>query len=110
MTLACTLYVSMIVVFPTVLPCMAFLYVKVYMGGELGERPKQGLVTQTLSKIVMSFAKQVRCRRLDEGEDKINAVATNQQYAKEQANRQATHPPPIRPIFLAAKSSKHAIV
>ena len=29
------------------------------MGGELGERPKQGLVTQTVSKIVMSFAKQV---------------------------------------------------
>lgn len=29
------------------------------MGGELAERPKQGLVTQTVSKIVMSFAKQV---------------------------------------------------
>lgn len=29
------------------------------MGGELDERPKQGLVTQTVSKIVMSFAKQV---------------------------------------------------
>ncbi|CAN0461692.1 unnamed protein product, partial [Ectocarpus sp. 8 AP-2014] len=32
---------------------------EVYMGGELDERPKQGLVTQTVSKIVMSFAKQV---------------------------------------------------
>eukprot|EP00752_Nemacystus_decipiens_P007824 g6989.t1 len=32
---------------------------EVYMGGELGERPKQGLVTQTVSKIVMSFAKQM---------------------------------------------------
>ncbi|CAM9517348.1 unnamed protein product, partial [Hapterophycus canaliculatus] len=32
---------------------------EVYMGGELEERPKQGLVTQTLSKIVMSFAKQM---------------------------------------------------
>ncbi|CAN0079411.1 unnamed protein product [Pylaiella littoralis] len=31
----------------------------VYMGGELGQRPKQGLVTQTVSKIVMSFAKQM---------------------------------------------------
>lgn len=30
------------------------------MGGELGERPKQGLVTQTVSKIVMSFAQKVR--------------------------------------------------
>lgn len=34
------------------------------MGGELGERPKQGLVTQTVSKIVMSFAKQVRAVRV----------------------------------------------
>lgn len=32
------------------------------MGGELDERPKQGLVTQTVSKIVMGFAKQV-CER-----------------------------------------------
>ncbi|CAM9874990.1 unnamed protein product [Ascophyllum nodosum] len=32
---------------------------EVYMGGELEERPKQGLVTQTVSKIVMSFAKQM---------------------------------------------------
>lgn len=30
------------------------------MGGELGERPKQGLVTQTVSKIVMTFAQKVR--------------------------------------------------
>lgn len=37
------------------------LRAQVYMGGELGERPKQGLVTQTVSKIVMSFAKQVGC-------------------------------------------------
>lgn len=29
------------------------------MGGELEERPKQGLVTQTVSKIVMSFASKV---------------------------------------------------
>ena len=34
------------------------------MGGELGERPKQGLVTQTVSKIVMSFAQKVRQHHL----------------------------------------------
>lgn len=33
---------------------------QVYMGAELDERPKQGLVTQTVSKVVMTFAKQVR--------------------------------------------------
>lgn len=36
------------------------MFWQVYMGAELDERPKQGLVTQTVSKIVMSFAKQVR--------------------------------------------------
>lgn len=33
---------------------------QVYMGGELDEKPKHGLVTQTLAKIVMSVVKQVR--------------------------------------------------
>ena len=41
------------------LSCGHFPPAQVYMGGELDERPKQGLVTQTVSKIVMGFAKQV---------------------------------------------------
>lgn len=43
-----------------VLPSRRIGLYQVYMGAELEERPKQGLVTQTVSKIVMSFAKQAR--------------------------------------------------
>lgn len=39
----------------------------------MGERPKQGLVTQTVSKIVMSFAKQVSAARVLCG--KVEVVA-----------------------------------
>lgn len=33
---------------------------QVLMGGELEEKPKLGMVTQAMAKLVMSFAKQVR--------------------------------------------------
>lgn len=73
----------------------AFLHGKVFMGGELEEKPKQGLVTQTLSKIVMSFAKQVRCRRLEAGKEEsaagTNERTTNKPSIKEQAKHQVPH-------------------